>query len=82
MELKDKLRIFFVILSLCSYCIIFIGYRKLKKAVKELDKQRDTEIIKKETEEIIIRSGKLIALGSILGAIFGIIAMLFLHRII
>ena len=46
MDFKDKLRIF-LILSLCSYCIIFIGYKKLKKAVKELDNQRENEIVKR-----------------------------------
>lgn len=82
MDFKDKLRIFFAILSLCSYCIIFIGYKKLKKAVKELDNQRENEIVKKETEEIIIGSGKLILLGTLLGASFGLIAVLLLHRVI
>jgi hypothetical protein len=82
MDTRDVIRIFFAILQLCFYGIGFIGYRRLRKAIKGLEKQKGEEIVSEDLQKVILTGGKLILIGIISGSIFGIIAILFLHDII
>lgn len=82
MELRDVLRICFAILSLCSYGIVFVGCNEWRKVIRDLNKQEETEILKKETQDILIKGNRLIIAGIILGTIFAVIALVLLQRII
>jgi hypothetical protein len=83
MDLRDILRIFFSILALCSSIVTIIGFIKVRKALKGLSKQQaEVKIVDGETEEIVKRGNWFIFVGTILAAIFEVVAILILHRII
>lgn len=82
MDLRDILTICFGIISVCSFGIVFMGCWEWKKAIRELDKQEETEIVKREVQKIIMRGSRFVIVGSILAFIFGLIATSLLNHII
>lgn len=75
MDLRSILRICFAVLSICGYSIVFIGHKKLEKAIRELDTEKEIAVYKKEMEEIITKEYRLIYAGIIPASIFAIIAI-------
>lgn len=74
MNLKYIIKICSVILSFCSFGIMFAGFFKMKKAVGTLQIGKE---VAKETEALAEKGLGLVKLGGILTATFGIIAILF-----
>jgi hypothetical protein len=83
MDLRNVLKKCFGILQLFSYCIAFFGYIQNKKAYKRYEKAENEGKTKeellaliKEFTNVLMAGKKLVLVGIILGAIFGIISIL------
>jgi len=82
MDFRHILRVFFTALGICAYGISIFGSIESIKAFRELKKQEESEIIKKETLLEYNRGNRLIQIGLIPGTIFAVITMLFYYNII
>jgi len=87
MNLRDIVRVFFLLIGLLSYCIVIWGYIRHIKVSKKLKKQNGTDIVSKETvsnktlDELKVAI-RLIFIGGITAIISRIISILIDYGII
>lgn len=80
--MRHVLVITFAVLSLCSYGIVFVGSRRMKKIIKKLNNLDETEVVDEEYLVAIKRGGRMILIGIIPAVVFGLASILLLYGFI